>query len=94
MTLVILIFVPYSGDVTAGVDYLHVKRIHLVSFSYIVIEDKPANSFSFLFPPFLRLPFNIYDSAVLLFLTYVSSQFSPLMYQFSSNPEGCNWFNC
>jgi hypothetical protein len=24
----------------ADVDYLHVKRIHLVSFSYIIIEDK------------------------------------------------------
>jgi hypothetical protein len=28
-----------SGDVTADVDHLHVKRIHLVGFSYIVIED-------------------------------------------------------
>jgi hypothetical protein len=28
-----------SGDMTADVDKLHVKRIHLVDFSYIVIED-------------------------------------------------------
>jgi hypothetical protein len=30
------IFVICSGDV----DHLHIKRIHLVGFSYIVIEDK------------------------------------------------------
>jgi hypothetical protein len=29
----------YSGDLTADVDHLHVKRIHLVNFVYIVIED-------------------------------------------------------
>jgi hypothetical protein len=29
-----------SGDVIADVDHLHVKIIHLVSFSYIVIEDR------------------------------------------------------
>jgi hypothetical protein len=29
-----------SDNVTTDVDYLHVKRIHLVGFSYIVIEDK------------------------------------------------------
>jgi hypothetical protein len=34
------IFVLYSGDVAADVDYLHVKKFHLVGFSYIVIEDK------------------------------------------------------
>jgi hypothetical protein len=28
-----------SGDVATDVDHLHVKRIHLVGFSYIVIED-------------------------------------------------------
>jgi hypothetical protein len=33
------VFVLYNGDVTADMEYLHVKRIHLVSFSYIVIED-------------------------------------------------------
>jgi hypothetical protein len=33
------LFILYSGDVTADVDQLHVKRIHLVDFSYIVIED-------------------------------------------------------
>jgi hypothetical protein len=32
-------FVLCSGDVTADVDHLHVKRIHLVCFSYRVIED-------------------------------------------------------
>jgi hypothetical protein len=31
--------VLYSDDVTTDVDHLYVKRIHLVSFSYIVIED-------------------------------------------------------
>jgi hypothetical protein len=34
------VFVLCSGDVTADVDYLHVKRINLVGFSYIVIEDR------------------------------------------------------
>jgi hypothetical protein len=33
------VFVLCSGDVAADVDHLHVKRIHLVRFSYIVIED-------------------------------------------------------
>jgi hypothetical protein len=33
------VFILCSGDVAADVDDLHVKRIHLVSFSYIVIED-------------------------------------------------------
>jgi hypothetical protein len=33
------VFVLYSNNVVADVDYLHVKRIHLVGFSYIVIED-------------------------------------------------------
>jgi hypothetical protein len=33
------IFILCSGDVAADVDHLHVKRIHLVDFSYIVIED-------------------------------------------------------
>jgi hypothetical protein len=36
-------FVLYSGDMVANVDHLYVKRIHLVhlvGFSYIVIEDK------------------------------------------------------
>jgi hypothetical protein len=33
------IFILYSDDVAADVDHLHVKRIHLVSFSYIVIKD-------------------------------------------------------
>jgi hypothetical protein len=30
-------FVLCSGDVVAHMDNLHVKRIHLVSFSYIII---------------------------------------------------------
>jgi hypothetical protein len=33
------VFIIYSDDVTSDVDHLHVKRIHLVNFSYIVIED-------------------------------------------------------
>jgi hypothetical protein len=32
-------FVLCSGDVAADVDNLHVKRIHLVGYSYIVIDD-------------------------------------------------------
>jgi hypothetical protein len=28
-----------SGDVEADLNHLHIKRIHLVDFSYIVIED-------------------------------------------------------
>jgi hypothetical protein len=32
-------FVLCNGDVAADVDYLHIKRIYLVSFSYIFIED-------------------------------------------------------
>jgi hypothetical protein len=32
------VFLLCSGDVTAHVDHLHVKRIYLVNFSYIVIE--------------------------------------------------------
>jgi hypothetical protein len=32
-------FIMYSDDVAADVYHLHAKRIHLVSFSYIVIED-------------------------------------------------------
>jgi hypothetical protein len=40
MRLIILKFVYfYSGDVAADVDHLHVKRIYLMGFSYIVIED-------------------------------------------------------
>jgi hypothetical protein len=33
------VFILYSGDVIADMDHLHVKRIHLVSFSYIVIDN-------------------------------------------------------
>jgi hypothetical protein len=33
------VFVLCSGDVTAHVDRLHIKRIHLVDFSYIVINN-------------------------------------------------------
>jgi hypothetical protein len=33
------IYVLCSGDVVADVDHLHVKIIHFVDFSYIVIED-------------------------------------------------------
>jgi hypothetical protein len=31
--------VLYSGDVIVDVDHLHVKKIYLVSFSYIVIKN-------------------------------------------------------
>jgi hypothetical protein len=41
-------FVLCSGDMAADMDHLHVKRIHLVSFSYIVIEDF---SYSVIVPP-------------------------------------------
>jgi hypothetical protein len=37
------VFLLYNGDVAADMEYLHVKRIHLVSFSYIVIEDESRN---------------------------------------------------
>jgi hypothetical protein len=33
------VFIMYSDDVADDVDHLYVKRIHLVGFSYIVIED-------------------------------------------------------
>jgi hypothetical protein len=32
-------FIMCSDDMTADVDQLYVKKIHLVGFSYIVIED-------------------------------------------------------
>jgi hypothetical protein len=32
-------FIMYSDDVTADVNYLHVKKIYLVNFSYIIIDD-------------------------------------------------------
>jgi hypothetical protein len=32
-------FIMYSDDITTDVYHLHIKRIHLMSFSYIVIED-------------------------------------------------------
>jgi hypothetical protein len=33
------VFILDSGDAVADVNHLHVRRIHLVYFSYIVIED-------------------------------------------------------
>jgi hypothetical protein len=33
------VFIICSDDMVADVDHLHVKRIHIVGFSYIVIED-------------------------------------------------------
>jgi hypothetical protein len=33
------VFVFYSGDMIIDVDHLYVKRIDLMSFSYIVIKD-------------------------------------------------------
>jgi hypothetical protein len=32
-------FVLCSGDVSADVDHMHIKRLHLVGLSYIVMED-------------------------------------------------------
>jgi hypothetical protein len=32
------VFIVCSGDVTADMDHLYVKRIHLMSFSYIVVN--------------------------------------------------------
>jgi hypothetical protein len=36
------VFILYSGDVATNVDHLHVKRIHLVGFFYIVIKDNES----------------------------------------------------
>jgi hypothetical protein len=33
------VFVLYNSDVTTDVDHLHIKRIQLMSFSYIIIDD-------------------------------------------------------
>jgi hypothetical protein len=33
------VFILFSSEVAANVDHLHVKRIHLVDFSYIIIEN-------------------------------------------------------
>jgi hypothetical protein len=33
-------FIFYSGDVTTDTNHLHVKRIYLIDFSYIVVEDR------------------------------------------------------
>jgi hypothetical protein len=33
------VFILYSGDVITDIDHLYIKKIHLVRFSYIVIED-------------------------------------------------------
>jgi hypothetical protein len=32
-------YIFYNGDVAGDIDYLHIKRIYLMSFSYIIIED-------------------------------------------------------
>jgi hypothetical protein len=39
-------FIFYIDDVTSDINHLYVKRIHLMSFTYIVIKDvsRPANS--------------------------------------------------
>jgi hypothetical protein len=34
------VFILYSGNVATNIDHLYIKRIHLLNFSYIVIEDK------------------------------------------------------
>jgi hypothetical protein len=33
-----IVFIFYSDDVTPDINHLYVKRIHLMSFSYIVIK--------------------------------------------------------
>jgi hypothetical protein len=33
------VFVLFSSDMETNMDHLHVKRIHLVDFSYIIIEN-------------------------------------------------------
>jgi hypothetical protein len=38
------VFILYSGDVTIDVNHLHIKRIDLVNFSYIVIDDMTLKS--------------------------------------------------
>jgi hypothetical protein len=40
-------FVRCSGDVAADVDHLHVKRIHKVGFSYIVIDNTHSSYIKF-----------------------------------------------
>jgi hypothetical protein len=42
------VFVLCSGDMTVDMDHLRIKRIHLVGFSYIVIEDSVFYIVSFL----------------------------------------------
>jgi hypothetical protein len=32
-------FILCNGDVTANVNHMHIKIIHLVNFSYIIIDD-------------------------------------------------------
>jgi hypothetical protein len=32
-------FVFCTGDVIVDIDHLHIKRIHLVNFLYIIVED-------------------------------------------------------
>jgi hypothetical protein len=32
-------FIFYSDDVIVDIDHLHIKRIYLVCFSYVVIKD-------------------------------------------------------
>jgi hypothetical protein len=39
-------FVLYSDNMTPDMNHLHVKRIYLVNFSYIVIEDADKSSTS------------------------------------------------
>jgi hypothetical protein len=33
------LFILYSDDMIADMYYMHIKRIHLMSFSFIVIDD-------------------------------------------------------
>jgi DNA-binding GntR family transcriptional regulator len=38
------VFIFYSDGVTTDMNHLHVKRIHLVDFHYIIIEDSSIPS--------------------------------------------------
>jgi hypothetical protein len=50
------VFILYRGDVTANMNHLLVKRIYLVSFSYIVIDDS--------FPYTVIINFNVLSSVM------------------------------
>jgi hypothetical protein len=53
------VFVLCSGDVTPDVDHLYIKRINLVDFSYIVIEDQENLVSRFLLYNYKGLGFDV-----------------------------------